>query len=203
MSTDNGHQRALCHKISSIDYGETQLGFQAPVSCSGIRVESHLACQRLKEAVTEIKKTAGTDRVTAGDGVVTLMERVWPAFQDIDTSSGASGGTCTGRKRNCCRSPIEAPASRKTCVDRTLRLLGHGSDHGGRNGKGSFTEVHSHVHPLCFDAFHVNEIGSAFGSVLSIKPGAKLGWSAGKIYREGGGFVIDGDGPRLLHSCNA
>jgi hypothetical protein len=37
---------------------------------------SHRACQRLKEAVTEIKKAARTDPVTAGDGVVTLMERI-------------------------------------------------------------------------------------------------------------------------------
>ncbi len=53
---------------------------------------SHLACQRLKEAVTEIKKVARVDPVTAGDGVVSLMERIWPAFQHIDTSSGALGG---------------------------------------------------------------------------------------------------------------
>ena len=53
---------------------------------------SHLACQRLKEAVTEIKKVARVDPVTAGDRIVSLMERIWPAFQDIDTSSGALGG---------------------------------------------------------------------------------------------------------------
>ena len=35
---------------------------------------SHLACQRLKEAVTEIKKVARTDPVTAGDGVVSQKE---------------------------------------------------------------------------------------------------------------------------------
>src|SRR5436309_3975801 len=52
---------------------------------------SHLACQRLKEAVSEIKTVARADPVTAGDGVVTLMERIWPAFQNIDTSSGALG----------------------------------------------------------------------------------------------------------------
>jgi hypothetical protein len=41
---------------------------------------SHPACQRLKEAVTEIKKVARKDPVTAGDGVVSLMERICPAF---------------------------------------------------------------------------------------------------------------------------
>src|SRR5712692_5471510 len=33
---------------------------------------SHLACERLKEAVTEIKKVARVDPVTAADGVVCL-----------------------------------------------------------------------------------------------------------------------------------
>ena len=50
-----------------------------------------LATARLKASVSEIKKVAKTDPVVAGDGVVSLMERIWPAFQDIDTSSGALG----------------------------------------------------------------------------------------------------------------
>jgi hypothetical protein len=52
---------------------------------------SKTAITRLKEAVSEIKKVARTDPLSAGDGAVTLMERLWPAFQDIDTSSGALG----------------------------------------------------------------------------------------------------------------
>ncbi len=75
---------------------------------------SHLACQRLKEAVTEIKKIARTDPVTAGDGVVSLMERVWPAFQDIDTSSGALGGAVHWAQQELLPIAIEAPADRKT-----------------------------------------------------------------------------------------
>ena len=51
----------------------------------------HLAYHRLKEAVTEIKRVARVDPLTEGGGV-TLAERIWPAFQDIDTSSGALGG---------------------------------------------------------------------------------------------------------------
>jgi hypothetical protein len=62
---------------------------------------SHLACQRLKEAVTAIKKVARTDTVTAGDGVISLMERIWPAFQDVDTSSGALGGAVSFAKSLC------------------------------------------------------------------------------------------------------
>ena len=52
---------------------------------------SRLAISRLKEAVSEIKAAAKSDPVAAGDGAVWLMERIWPAFQDIDTSSGALG----------------------------------------------------------------------------------------------------------------
>ncbi len=75
---------------------------------------SHLACQRLKEAVTEIKKVARIDPVTAGDGVVSLMERIWPAFQDVDTSSGALGGAVYWAQNELLPIAIEAPADRKT-----------------------------------------------------------------------------------------
>ena len=36
-----------------------------------------LASQRLKEAVSEIKTVAKSDCVLAGEGVVSLMERLW------------------------------------------------------------------------------------------------------------------------------
>jgi hypothetical protein len=54
---------------------------------------SRLAISRLKEAFSEIKAAAKSDPVAAGDGAVSLMERIWPAFQGIDTSSGALGGS--------------------------------------------------------------------------------------------------------------
>jgi hypothetical protein len=75
---------------------------------------SHLACQRLKEAVTEIKKVARTDPVTAGDGFVILMERIWPAFQDVDTSSGALGAAVYWAQDELLPVAISAPADRKT-----------------------------------------------------------------------------------------
>jgi hypothetical protein len=75
---------------------------------------SHLACQRLKEAVTEIKKLARVDPVTAADGVVSLVERIWPAFQDIDTSSGALGGAVYWAQLELLPIAIDAPADRKT-----------------------------------------------------------------------------------------
>ncbi|HJY47246.1 MAG TPA: hypothetical protein VJ349_01145 [Stellaceae bacterium] len=53
---------------------------------------SSLASTRLKEAVREIKSVAKSDRVLAAEGCVSLMERLWPALEDIDTSTGALGG---------------------------------------------------------------------------------------------------------------
>ena len=52
---------------------------------------SKLAISRLKEAASEIRSAAKCDPVAAGEGTVSLMERIWPAFQDIDTSSGGLG----------------------------------------------------------------------------------------------------------------
>jgi hypothetical protein len=76
----------------------------------------------LKEAVAEIKGVARTDPVTAGDGVVTLMERIWPAFQNIDTSSGALGGAVFWAQQELLPIASEAAADRKT-RDRWLDRL--------------------------------------------------------------------------------
>jgi hypothetical protein len=53
---------------------------------------SGLAIVRLKEAASEIRGIARRDPVLAADGVVGLVGRIWPAFEHIDTSSGALGG---------------------------------------------------------------------------------------------------------------
>ena len=50
-----------------------------------------LASTRLKEAVSEIKKVGKSDPIAAADGAVTLIERLWPALQGVDDSSGALG----------------------------------------------------------------------------------------------------------------
>lgn len=49
------------------------------------------ASKRLREAVSEIKRVARKDPITAADGVVALFERLWPALRGIDTSSGRLG----------------------------------------------------------------------------------------------------------------
>jgi len=52
---------------------------------------SKLACQRLREAVSEIKKVAKKEPVLAAEGAVRLTEKLWPALEHIDSSSGALG----------------------------------------------------------------------------------------------------------------
>jgi hypothetical protein len=52
---------------------------------------SQPAIQRVKEAVREIKRAARGDPVIAADGAVTLLERISPALEHVDGSSGAMG----------------------------------------------------------------------------------------------------------------
>jgi hypothetical protein len=47
--------------------------------------------QRIKEALTEIKQVARKAPVLAADGAVTFLEKVSPALEQVDSSSGALG----------------------------------------------------------------------------------------------------------------
>ena len=73
-----------------------------------------LACKRLNEAVAEIKKMAKTDPVLAGEGVVALCERLWPALQHVDSSSGSLGGAVHRVLDGLLPLLIAAPANLKT-----------------------------------------------------------------------------------------
>lgn len=73
-----------------------------------------LAAARLKEAVSEIKAAAKIDPIAAGDGAVSLMERLWPALQDIDSSSGALGSAVNRTLDELIPILIAAPADLKT-----------------------------------------------------------------------------------------
>jgi hypothetical protein len=52
---------------------------------------SSKAIERLKSATSEIKAVNRSEPMTAAEGVVALAERIWPAFEHIDTSTGALG----------------------------------------------------------------------------------------------------------------
>jgi len=53
--------------------------------------KSQPAIKRVKEAVSEIKKTARKDPLLAGEGAVLFLEKVSPALEHVDSSSGAIG----------------------------------------------------------------------------------------------------------------
>ncbi len=80
-----------------------------------------LATQRLKEAISEIKAVHRKDPLLAADGAVRLVEKLVPAIQDIDGSSGAIG-TATNRALDTLVDLIAAapapPAMRTAWLDR-------------------------------------------------------------------------------------
>ena len=53
--------------------------------------KSQPAIQRVKQAVSEIRKVARYDPVLAAEGAVTLLERLSPALEPVDSSSGSIG----------------------------------------------------------------------------------------------------------------
>jgi len=83
---------------------------------------SKAAIARLKEAVAEIKAINRTDPIAAGDGAVALMERLWPAFQEIDTSSGALGTAVNAALADIIPVLIAAPATPKVRAAWVKRL---------------------------------------------------------------------------------
>ena len=52
---------------------------------------SQPAIKRIKEAVSEIKKAARKDPVMGAEGAVLLLEKLSPALEHVDSSSGAIG----------------------------------------------------------------------------------------------------------------
>lgn len=73
-----------------------------------------MACQRLREAVSEIKKVAKKDPVLGAEGAVRLMEKLWPALEHIDTSSGALGSAVNKALNALIPIIVKAPADENT-----------------------------------------------------------------------------------------
>lgn len=72
-----------------------------------------MACQRLREAVSEIKKVAKKEPKLGGEGAVLLIEKLWPALAHIDTSSGALGSAVNKALDDLIPVIVEAPADKK------------------------------------------------------------------------------------------
>lgn len=57
---------------------------------------SQLACKRLKEALSELKKAGKSDPVLAAEGVVLLIGKLVPALAHINSSTGTLGSRVAG-----------------------------------------------------------------------------------------------------------
>ncbi|MEM5386401.1 hypothetical protein VSR68_22760 [Paraburkholderia phymatum] len=77
--------------------------------------KSALPIQRLKEAVVEIRLVARSDAILAAEGAVLLLEKLSPALEQVDSSSGAIG-TAVNRAIDAL-APLIAAAK----VDSTIR----------------------------------------------------------------------------------
>jgi len=75
---------------------------------------SRLAGQRLREAVSEIKKVARKDPVPGAEGAVRLLEKLWPALEYVDSSSGALGSAVNKALDALIPVIVNAPADKKT-----------------------------------------------------------------------------------------
>ncbi len=90
---------------------------------------SQPAIQRVKEAVAEIKKAARTDALLAAEGAVTLIERLSPALENVDSSSGAIGTAVSNAIAALVPLIAGAPADAKTRAIWLERLFeAHGED---------------------------------------------------------------------------
>ena len=75
---------------------------------------SKLACQRLREAVSEIKKVAKKEPDLAAEGAVRLIEKLWPALEHVDSSSGALGSAVNKTLDQLLPAIINAPVDANT-----------------------------------------------------------------------------------------
>ncbi len=72
------------------------------------------AIKRVKEAVSEIKKVARKDRIVAAEGAVSFLEKVSPALEHVDSSSGAIGSAVNKAVSALAEIIAAAPADEKT-----------------------------------------------------------------------------------------
>src|SRR5690606_32205895 len=81
------------------------------------------AIERLSEAVGEIERMARTDPALAGEGAVLLLEKLSPAVNQIDSSSGALGNAANGVVQKMVLLIAAAPVPRRVREKWLDRLL--------------------------------------------------------------------------------
>jgi hypothetical protein len=83
---------------------------------------SQPAIARIKEAVAEIKKAARKDPLLGGEGAVLLFEKISPAIEQVDSSSGAIGTAVNNAIEALVPIIANAPADDKLRDDWLKRL---------------------------------------------------------------------------------
>src|ERR1022692_4850805 len=69
---------------------------------------------RIKEAVSEISAMARRDNLLAAEGAALLLERISPALEQVDSSSGAIGSAVNRAIETLVSVIVAAPADAKT-----------------------------------------------------------------------------------------
>ena len=91
--------------------------------------KSQPAIKRIKEAVSEIKKVARRDDLLAAEGAVLFLEKISPAIEQVDSSSGSIGTTVNNAITALVPIISEARADTKTRASWLERLFeAHGQD---------------------------------------------------------------------------
>lgn len=72
---------------------------------------SSLPIKRIKEAVSEIRQTARKDKILGAEGAVIFLERLAPAIEQVDSSSGAIGTAVYSAVDTLVPIIVAAPAS--------------------------------------------------------------------------------------------
>lgn len=91
--------------------------------------KSQPAIKRIKEAVSEIKKVARKDKALAAEGAVLFLERVSPALEHVDSSSGAIGTAVNNAIAALVDIIVSAPADEQTRQKWLQRLFdAHAAD---------------------------------------------------------------------------
>jgi hypothetical protein len=102
--------------------GKTTWAFRARFRRHAFGWRSQPAISRIKEAVAEIKKAARKDALLGGEGAVLLLERISPAIEHVDSSSGAIGTAVNNAIESLVPIIANAPADDKLRNDWLQRL---------------------------------------------------------------------------------
>ena len=129
--------------------------------------KSQPAITRIKQAVGEIKKVAKKEPVLAAEGAIAFLERVSPALEHVDSSSGSIGTAVNNAIAELVPIIASAPADAKTRDAWLERLLEAYQD----DGIPYIEWVGDHWGALCAS----KEIASTWGDRLL--DGVRLSWS--------------------------